>query len=367
MTVTSTCDPEDLAIFRDSIAEVLAAQSDSLAVHAFVDGKGDLGGDLRKQASELGWLSVGLAEAQGGFGFGLRGAHLLHVELGRVVAPGAYIAALAAADVLGAHGATAQQQKWLESIVAGQINVAIAALMVGDTMVTEGDHGVSGRVTLLGDEDASIALIPLVSGAVGIVEIADSPKQRLDVWDRTRALFSVDFSNVQLLATLKADGTRQSLIRCALISVAADSLGLGRGIIAKTIAYMKEREQFGRPIGSFQALKHRVVDLVARIGIAEHVVDNALDAAEADDPAADMWAALAKVSATQAATFVASDCVQLFGGVGFTWEYDAHLYLKRARMNEMLVGNNEQLSDMAADELARLTQAGHSVLELATR
>ena len=362
MTMIAGCNPEDLAIFRSSIAEVLAAQSDSLAVHAFIDGKLDLVADLVKQAAELGWLAVGLPEEQGGFGFGLRGTHLLHVELGRVVAPGNFISTLAAAHAFAVYGDASQQQKWLEPIVAGQISAAILAL----PEVMHESSRVSGQLTLLGDQDASVALIPLPTGTVGIFDISATPKHRVDVWDRTRSVFSVDFSKAPLLATLAAAGAQQTLIRCALISVAADSIGLGHGIIAKTIAYMKEREQFGRAIGSFQALKHRMVDLVARIGIAEHVLDNALDADEAGDPAVDMWAALAKVSATQAATFVASDCVQLFGGVGFTWEYDAHLYLKRARMNEMLIGNNAQLSDMAADELARLTQGGHSVLELAT-
>lgn len=366
MTATSTCDPEDLAVFRNSIAEVLAAQSDSLAVHAFVDGKSDLSADLCKQAANLGWLAVGMPEAHGGFGFGLRGTHLLQVELGRVVAPGNYVAALVAAHVLAVHGQADQHQEWLEPLVAGDISAAIAGLLVGGSAIKLEGAGVSGQLRLLGDQDASIAFVPLSSGAVGIVDISDVPKLRIDVWDRTRSLLSTDLDTAPLLATLTAEAAQQTLTRCGLISVAADSIGLGHGIIAKTIAYMKEREQFGRPIGSFQALKHRMVDMVARLGIAEHVVDNALDADEAGDPAANMWAALAKVSATQAATFVASDCVQLFGGVGFTWEYDAHLYLKRARMNEMLIGNNAQLSDMAADELANLTQVGHSVLELAT-
>jgi alkylation response protein AidB-like acyl-CoA dehydrogenase len=367
MSAAPIYDPEDLALFRSSIADVLAAQSNSLAVHAFVDGNDDLDTNLREQAAELGWLAVGLPEEHGGFGFGLRGSHLLNVELGRVVAPGSYIAALAAAQVLASQRDPALPDAWLKPIVAGQLRPAIAALPAGDCSVWHDGSGVTGHLHLLGDEAAAVALIPLTSGEMGLVDLTSTSKHRLDLWDRTRSIFSAELKNAALVATIGAsEQPQKALVRCALISVAADSIGLGHGIIAKTIAYMKEREQFGRPIGSFQALKHRMVDMVARIQIAEHVLDNALDADEAGDHAADMWAGLAKVSATQAAVFVAGDCVQLFGGVGFTWEYDAHLYLKRARMNEMLIGNNAQLSDAAAEELARLTQAGHSVLELAS-
>jgi alkylation response protein AidB-like acyl-CoA dehydrogenase len=367
MNATEPCDSEDLAIFRSSIANVLATQSGSLAVHAFVDGKVDLAANLREQAAELGWLAIGLPEDHGGFGFGLRGAHLLHEELGQVVAPGNYIATLAAAHVLATSGDEAVQNAWLQPIVAGRIDPAISAQPAAACSVAHDASGVTGQLLLLGDKDAPVALIPLSTGEIGLVDIAECSKQRLDAWDRTRSIFSADLEKAPLLATIAAsEQPQRALVRCALISVAADSVGTGNGILAKTIAYMKEREQFGRPIGSFQALKHRVVDMVARIDIAKHVLDNAVDAAEAGDPAAHMWAALAKVSATQAAVFVASDCVQLFGGVGFTWEYDAHLYLKRARMNEMLIGSNAQLSDAAAEDLARLTKAGRSVLELAS-
>ena len=365
MTIFLSTDSEDLTFLRNSIAEFLEDACDSLTVHEYVDGKNNLSSELRDQANELGWLSIGLPEHLGGFDFGFRGACLLHNELGRAVAPGSYIATLAAIDVIARHGDAEQQGTWLEAIISGEVKVAIAALSMAEHVVAEGDHIVSETLKLLGEADADIALIPLETGEIAIVDISGSERIAMQIWDRTRTLFEVRLQKAPLLGKLMTNGRANlSLSRNALMAVAADSIGLGRGIVEKTIAYMKEREQFGRAIGSFQALKHRAVDMVARIDIAEHVLGNALDVAESEDVAADMWAALAKVSATKAATFVASDCVQLFGGVGFTWEYDVHLYLKRARMNEMLVGNNDQLLDWAADELAQLTQKGHNVLEL---
>ena len=365
MTIFLSTDSEDLTFLRNSIAEILEDTCDSLAVHEFVDGKNDLSSKLRDQANKLGWFSIGLPEQLGGFDFGFRGAGLLHNELGRAVAPGSYIATLAAIDVIALHGDAEQQDAWLEAVISGEVKVAIAALAMAEHAVVEEDHFVSTKLKLLGEADAEIALIPLETGEIGIVDISGSDRLAMQVWDRTRTVLEVSLEKAPLLGKLMTNGRANlSLSRNALMAVAADSIGLGRGIIEKTIAYMKEREQFGRAIGSFQALKHRAVDMVARIDVAEHVLGNALDVAEAGDAAADMWAALAKVSATQAATFVASDCVQIFGGVGFTWEYDVHLYLKRARMNEMLIGTNDQLLDWAADELAQLTQAGHNVLEL---
>jgi alkylation response protein AidB-like acyl-CoA dehydrogenase len=149
------------------------------------------------------------------------------------------------------------------------------------------------------------------------------------------------------------------------LALASDGIGAARAVTELTIAYMKERQQFGRVIASFQALKHRVADLMTAAVSGEEFVALAVEAAANDDEDTDTWAALAKVRATESYQFVAKDCVQLHGGVGFTWEFDVHLYLKRAWLSEALVAPHNRLRDRAHDGFAAAFRAGRQPLELA--
>ena len=358
-------DEADLAAIRDSIAAVLTEQCGSLAVHAFVDGNLGLADALEEQGRNLGWAAIGLSEDQGGFGLGARGVQLLNQELGMVVAPGGFLPTGVVAQVLGdCGGDRAVPGEWLQRLVAGEAQAAIPPVIAG-TVTRAADGTLTGRLTLLGSPAAAIALVPVGDAELALIDLTGLERTSLDFWDRTRSLFDIQLVGAVPLAWLgEGDAARRTLMRIFAIAVAADCVGLARGIADKTIAYMKERVQFGRAIGSFQALKHRAVDLVARIGIAEHTLAQAVDGAAAGDATADMWARLAKAAASEAAVFVAGDCVQLHGGVGFTWEYDVHLYLKRARLNEMLVADNRALRDAAAADLATVTRAGASTLEL---
>ncbi len=153
-------------------------------------------------------------------------------------------------------------------------------------------------------------------------------------------------------------------MRAMALATAADSRGGARSITERTIAYMKTREQFGQPIAGFQALKHRAADLATKLAVMDEMVAHAVHRTAADEPDADIWASLAKAEVTEAFVFVATDCVQLHGGVGFTWDYDPQMFLKRARLNEVLIMANPALRDRAAAGLAAATRAGHSALEL---
>lgn len=361
--VVAQADEADVEALRESIAAVLAEECTSLALHAHIDGEADLAGLLGNQARALGWMTIGLPEALGGFGLGVRGLALLNTELGRVAAPGAFLATSAAAQVLADEGREAARN-WLSRLAQGEAWAAIPAALDRCLVQTSGGR-LSGRIALLGSIDAAIALIPAGDGELALIDLTQAQCTPLNMWDRTRPVMEVLLEGVSPVGWIGDDGAgTRALSRAFAIGVAADSIGLARGIAEKTIAYMKERVQFGRPIGSFQALKHRAVDLVARIGIAEHVLAQAVEVAQGRDLTADMWAKLAKAAASEAGCFVAGDCVQLHGGVGFTWEFDVHIFLKRARLNEMLVGNNLILRDRAAAELATVTAPGASTLEL---
>ncbi len=359
MTLPSTApdafDDSDLHALGEAISQVLASEADRHALHRHIDGKMRLDKALWGKAIELGWQAIGLPEPDGGLGLGLRGLDLLFRHLGRSVAPGPFLATLPAAQTLSAVADKSVRSEWLPKLAAGERKLAVAALI--DTAPG------AGGTWLLGDEDSDAALVPLPSGDWGLVPMASA--KRLDMWDRTRPMLKLDFAGRAPLATLPGTATAQTLTRNLALAIAADSIGGARAITAITVEYMMQREQFGRSIASFQALKHRIADHMTEIVSGEEFLAMAVDFAARGDPDAGIWANLAKARCSESYLRIAQDCLQLHGGVGFTWEFDVHLYLNRARLNELLVAGNARMKDAAAAALADSVRSGRNALELA--
>ncbi len=361
-----TADEPDQATFealRQSIAGVLAEQCGGTEVHAFIDGKSTLDQALWARAGALGWLGVGIPEQFGGLGMGVRGLAILHGELGRQCAPGPYVATLSAAQAIAETGGDDICQTWLPRLAAGEISAAVPAVLDARNLTRSG-AGVSGALRCLGSADAAFVLAPAGDSWV-IVELAGAEITAAPMWDRTRDVIDVRLTDAMPIAVLPdASATYGALTRGMALAVAADSAGGARCITERTIAYMKTREQFGQPIAGFQALKHRAADLATKLAVADEMVRHALQRTAADEPDADIWVLLAKSEVTEACVFITTDCVQLHGGVGFTWDFDAHIFLKRARMNEVLIMANSALRDRAVAALAAMTATGRSALEL---
>lgn len=345
---------DDLSALEESISRVLDSEADRLTLHAHIDRKTDLGRILWQRAGELGWQAIGLPADVGGLGFGPRGLDALHRQLGSKAAPGPFAATLSAAQALAETGGR-DVADWLPQIAEGKISLAIAAQL---------QPALAGQpIWLLGSIDAAAALVPLDETDWALVSMESA--EPLDTWDRTRSLSKLDVARAGRIAQLPGLETAAAVTRNLALALASDSIGGARAILQQTILYMKERRQFDRPIASFQALKHRVADLMTLVVTGEEVVALAVEAAAAGSPEADIWASLAKVRATETYVAVATDCLQMHGGVGFTWEYDVHMYLKRARLSEQLLAPNTRLRDMSSERLAAVTLAGREPLELA--
>ena len=356
-------DQATLDALREGIRGVLAEQCDSTALHAFIDGKTTLDRDIWAQAGGLGWLGFGIPEAHGGLGLGNHGLALLQAEIGHHAAPGPFLATLSAAQAIAETADTATQAAWLPRIAAGSISIAVPARLDGAALTRNG-AGVSGTLRCLGNQDAGLLLVPAGDAWV-LLEPPSGAIAPFATWDRTRQLIDVTLSGATPVAVLPdAAATRASLFRALALGIAADTAGAARSITDRTIAYMKTREQFGQPIAGFQALKHRAADLATRLAVMDEMVGHAALRIGAGEPDAEAWVALAKAEVTESAVFVTTDCVQLHGGVGFTWDFDPHIFLKRVRLNEVLLMANPALRDLAADRLAEVTLAGVSVLEL---
>ena len=363
METSGALDQATLDALRESVAGVLAEQCGSTELHAFIDGKNALDKTLWTQAGSLGWLGFGIPEQFGGLGMGAQGLAILHGELGRQSAPGPYIATLSAAQTIVETGGEALCQRWLPRVASGEISAAVPATL--DVRgLTRSDAGVSGTVRCLGAADAAFLLAPTDDDWV-IVELMGADVTAAPMWDRTRDVIDVRLKAARPVDILpNSAATLAALTRAMALAVAADSAGGARSITERTIAYMKTREQFGQPIAGFQALKHRAADLATKLAVADEMVGHAVQRTVAAEPDADVWTLLAKSEVTDACVFITTDCVQLHGGVGFTWDFDPHIFLKRARLNEVLIVSNTALRDQAAATLAAITMSGCSTLEL---
>ncbi|MCY4426986.1 MAG: acyl-CoA/acyl-ACP dehydrogenase [Halieaceae bacterium] len=359
--------------FRQNIADVLGRECDSLTLHGFVDGKNDLAQQLWEQVGELGWLALGLPEQYGGLDLGVAGLGMLHAELGSRLAPGPYIATLCAAQWLLAHAEENHKLDYLPLIAAGDLSVAVPATptrRAGGLVMSDGEL-TGSEAFLLGDVSAGLAIAPFRgtdgsdAWAIIAVDGNSASLKKEAIWDVTRQICRLDCNGAPVAGVItELRQASTSLARHLGIALACDSIGGAETILDQTVVFLKERIQFDRPLASFQALKHRIVNHKAELETSRHLLAQALDCAADDQPDALMWSALAKATASSSYASIAGDCLQLHGGVGYTWEFDCHLHLKRAQLNCAMGDSNEVNLDTAARELARSMRDGRSTLEL---
>jgi alkylation response protein AidB-like acyl-CoA dehydrogenase len=327
-----TLGPEQEAV-RDAVRGVLADRLPPARVRALAGAGTGVDAEVWREAGALGWFGLGLPEAVGGAGYGLAEEMLLFVELGRGLAPGPWLGTVLAAHALAGE---AGLRSTLEEVLAGVRRVAVVD-DPADALGTE------GRVE--GVADAATAAGFLVLGRTAVRWVPGAAVEAQPSIDPTRRLGRVSFEGVAAEA-LGADAA--ALRRAAAVLVAAEAVGIAERTLEMSVDYAKVRQQFGRPIGSFQAVKHRCADMAVRTEVARSITTWAALALR--DGEADAAAAVheAKALATDAALVNASDNVQNHGGMGFTWESDAHLYLKRAWVLEHQFGTRAAHLDALA-------------------
>jgi alkylation response protein AidB-like acyl-CoA dehydrogenase len=331
---------------RDAVRELLEARD---ATVRDVLGRSDGGewGEAAWQglATELGVAGIAVSEDAGGAGAGWIEAAVIAEELGRVVGDVPFVTSSGIASaLLSAVGAEAD----LRALAEGTVYA----------VVTSWAQPISAHPGLIRTADTVTFDVPLVAGAIGahvlILPAADrilaidvtEARSRVAVapvasLDMTRQLADVSFRDAparELAVGAVATAALERAGRIGLVLLAAEQVGIAAAVLELAIDYVKVRHQFGRPIGSFQAVKHRLADLWTEILSARAVAAHAASCAEADSSDLAVAAALAKVVCSRAAQHAAEEGVQLHGGIGFTWEHPAHLYLKRARADEIALG-----------------------------
>jgi alkylation response protein AidB-like acyl-CoA dehydrogenase len=348
-------DAEFLSALRDNARTVVADHCTGPGLHRFIDQTTEgLDRSLWTTAAELGWLTLAIPEACGGLGVGTAETAALQQELGRAVAPIPYLSTILVQKALALWPSSAPGAAFFPALGTGEM--IAAAGPIGSSALTaervgDGKVRISGTCApILDGAIADLFLLPVgePGGLVLVRRATGLTTEALPVADRTRSVArlrcnGVEVSEDHVLLGSGAEDLGKVLADEARILIANDAIGGADATLEKTVEYLKARVQFGKPIGSFQALKHRCADHKIRIEAARLLVETA---ARTEDRA--LWASLAKFAACDAYAMVAADSVQLHGGIGFTWEHDAHLYLKRALLNQLLFGTSAEEQDRSA-------------------
>ena len=367
---------EEQKMIAESAAVFLQEKSSSAQVRKVSETEGGLDRALWQEVVEMGWCSVALPEAAGGMGLGLRELVLLQEKMGYHLACVPFFDAVVAVTPLWQ--ALSQTEAGLPVVerlaASGQICVlgmtVRGELPAAATVKVEGATGdqlvLNGRWGQIGSgAHADVFLLPatLPCGSLGLLEVSAKAEglsvQALKTMDATRSSANVTATNVKLTgAAVLIHGEALTKLwaqtrNVAAIGLAAEQVGVAERALDLAVEYTKERQQFGKAVGSFQGVKHRAAQMLVKVETARSAVCAAAFIADSAGESTDLtyFAAQARTDATEAALFSTRESIQLHGGVGFTWEFDPHLFFRRAQASSQRMGTVEQWREQIAARL----------------
>lgn len=354
---------------QDSARALLADRfplSSVLDMHDTPESDGDPDA-LWKAATDQGWLALLVPEEDDGLGLGLIDAATLARCWGAACGVGPWMPTVVGAELVRLGGDARQRAAWLPRVAAGEVRLSPALRRDGGTWDADGVGMTADGERLTGSavhvEYAHVADRLVVAAHEGrgpadgtglwLVDPHDATVtvDRYDVLDRSTRVATVtcDGTRGERLAEASAQVLHRALDR-ATVLCANDLVGVAREALRRTVAYVGEREQFGRPVGAFQALKHHLADLHVGVTMAEHAGLYAAHALDTDLPDARVAVSVAKAKASDVAREATAAMVQYHGGLGYTWEHETHLYFKRAKRLEYAYGD----ATVHRERLARL-------------
>jgi alkylation response protein AidB-like acyl-CoA dehydrogenase len=318
MQLDFTSDQEEL---RTSVRGILEKECTRALVREHVDHvvtnePSDAGKKLWQTFVSLDWPALTVAEVHGGIGLGFPELAVVAEELGRVLALGPLLTTIAGFVPLvrEAEGG----EKWLAKVASGEVSGAAAF----DT-----------TAVLCGGEVDVLAVV--LDGEIAIVPATVS--RRIESLDATRTLVDIEVGDGPRLP-ISPEGVQRALEEMT-VAIAFELVGTCQTIFDTNLQYAKERQQFGVPIGSFQAVKHKLANMFVAIERARSLCMFAAATINEDDERRSTATSAAKAAAGDCQKLVAQDGIQLLGGIGYTWEHDQHLFVKRAKVSDALFGN----------------------------
>ncbi len=290
---------------------------------------------LREQLGEIGFLALGVPEEFGGLGLGDLEVALILEECGRVALPLPLLESMVATLTLAEYGTPSQREQWLRALASGS---AMATIRTDD------------QTLVVGAGEADV-LIMVNQGELHAVPSGRFTFQEQAVFDKSRRVASVEAELGDDTRMLGGRDAAERLLDRAAVATAAFLLGIASHLVESTVAYVATRHQFGRPIGSFQAVKHRLAEAYLAVETARPAVWCAAHLVANRSEEAQIASSVAKVCAAQAEALANEHALQCFGGIGFTWEHDLHLWLKRGKALEQAYGTPRWHRRRLADAL----------------
>jgi alkylation response protein AidB-like acyl-CoA dehydrogenase len=320
---------EDQKEIKTVARDLLTARSPFEAVRSAATA-GEYDPALWNEIRELGWPGIAVGEAHGGQGLGIVELSVLLEELGYACAATPFLPTATVAAAIEAAGSDAQRERWLPALAAGEARGAVATVLhdVGWTAVPDAD---GADVIVVRENDAwSLA--------------AQTSAEAVEPLDSTRRLWRVRAEGD--LEPLPGEGERAFDV--VAVALAAESVGVARRAMEMAVEYAKEREQFGRPIGAYQAISHACAQMLLEVEGARSTTLYAAWALDHEPESGPLGASMAKAYASDAGWRVPASALQVHGGIGFTWEHDLHLWLKRGKANAYLWGDSRAHRDRVA-------------------
>lgn len=276
---------------------------------------------LWRELCELGWPGIAIAEEYGGQGLGCIELSILCEEMGRSLAPVPFLPSAIAAAVIEHGGSPEQRERWLPGLAAGESTGALGAAVDGTADF------------LVGGAEANVIVLVEDDGSARVVEAAEADVSPLASIDPTRSAARVSAGE---RGELLAEGCAG--LGRALVAVSSELVGVCDRALAMTVEYVKERKQFGVPVGAYQAVSHRCAQMLLETEKARSTTAFAAWTADSDPERLAEAAAMAKAAASDAGREVTASAIQAHGGIGFTWEADVHWLYKRAQVDAVLLG-----------------------------
>jgi alkylation response protein AidB-like acyl-CoA dehydrogenase len=287
---------------------------------------------------ELGWPGIFVDEAHGGQGLGMVELVILMEELGYALAPLPFLSNAAAGLVIQHGGSDEQKERWLPGIASGDSRGTVGLLR-------------NGEAQLVPDADSAEVIVLLThEGPTTVVEASAAEVEQLETIDATRRFGRVRANGGEQLEVEGAPG-----VYAIPVAVAAELTGVAQRTLEMAVEYAREREQFGRPIGAYQAVSHRCAQMMLETESARSTTYYAAWTADAEPESLPLASSMAKAYASDAGWRVTASALQVLGGIGFTWEHDLHFFLKRAKVDGTLFGSAREHRDAVA-ELAGLSR-----------
>ena len=348
---------QEQKLLQDSIGRYLADHCAMERLHQFTDSDDDRAEEIWSGLCELGLSGLLIDGQYGGVGMSLLDAALAAETLGNHVAPIPFVASMVMVPLaIGLAGSDEQKSKWLPGLADGSVTAGAAMTEAISSRLeakVQGDGKVlNGKSLFVLDFDADLYLAADSSRALYLVEAdaAGLKHQALTTIDKTRRVGELIFENVaadQLPGSSDPEVCTR-VIDAARIVLAADTLGAAQNMLNQAVAYSLQREQFGRVIGSFQAVKHMCAEMAADLEPCRAMMWYAAHAFDAIPDEARLTACHTKAHISEVGKFVARTSTEVHGGIGFTHELGLHYWFKRIGANRQLLGGPEQLREEAA-------------------